>query len=168
LTWDRFKGHSFSYDVQTPGFNYRMDELRAAILRVQLRSLDRFNCLRNERVQWYRKFLGGDSRWTITFNEHEGISAYHLFTVVLSNNISRHKVMEFMRSEGIQTSIHYPPIHQFSCYQNPARKDSHLKWTNILGQQTLTLPLYPGLTHEQVELVCRTFQEAIDIGGEIG
>lgn len=164
LTWDRFSGHSFSYDVHTPGFNYRMDDLRAAILRVQLRSLDRFNCLRNERVQWYRKFLGGDSRWTITFNNHEGISAYHLFTVVLSNNISRQKIMEFMRSGGIQTSIHYPPIHQFSCYQDPARGDSDLKWTNILGQQTLTLPLYPGLTYEQVELVCRTFQEAVDKG----
>jgi dTDP-4-amino-4,6-dideoxygalactose transaminase len=164
LTWDRFSGHSFSYDIQAPGYNYRMDDLRAAILRVQLRSLDRFNFLRKERVQWYRNLLGGDSRWMITFNEHKGESSYHLFTVVLSRNISRHKVMEVMRSNGIQTSIHYPPIHQFSCYRNQAQEPSALKWTNMLGQQSLTLPLYPGLTYEQVELVCKTFQEAVDSG----
>jgi dTDP-4-amino-4,6-dideoxygalactose transaminase len=168
LTWDRYRGHSFSYDVHAPGFNYRMDDLRAAILRVQLRSLDHFNGLRRERVQWYRKLLSGDSRWTITFNDHEGTSAYHLFTVVLGNSISRKKVMEFMKSRGIQTSIHYPPIHQFSCYQSIAQSSSELKWTNILGQQTLTLPLYPGLTYDQVELVCKTFQEAVQNGEENG
>jgi dTDP-4-amino-4,6-dideoxygalactose transaminase len=162
LTWDRFQGHSFSYDVLAPGFNYRMDDLRASILRVQLRSLDRVNCLRRERVQWYQKLLGNDSRWIIPFKEYEGDSAYHLFTVVLDKTISRQKVMENMKAAGIQTSIHYPPIHQFSCYKDLMTNDTDLKWTEDLGRNTLTLPLYAGLKEAQVELVCRTLQKAVE------
>jgi dTDP-4-amino-4,6-dideoxygalactose transaminase len=162
LTWDRFLGHSFSYDVTTPGFNFRMDDLRAAILRVQLRSLDRFNRLRQERVQWYRRLLGQDSRWVITFEDCGGASAFHLFTVVLAEGISRREVMHFLKSRGIQTSIHYPPIHQFSYYRGLLHSDCDLKLTDALGQRILTLPLFPNMSYEQVELVCRSFRDAID------
>ncbi len=164
LTWDRFRGHSFSYDVETPGFNFRMDDLRAALLRVQLRSLDRFNDLRRQRVQWYRQLLGEDTRWTITFEDYDGTSAFHLFTVVLAEEISRREVMRFLRSKGIQTSIHYPPIHQFSYYQKLPHSDSDLKNTNNLGRRILTLPLFPNMSYGQVELVCKTFRDAVDGG----
>jgi dTDP-4-amino-4,6-dideoxygalactose transaminase len=166
LTWDRFRGHSFSYDVTTPGFNFRMDDLRAALLRVQLRSLARFNHLRRERVQWYRRLLEPDPRWAITFDHYGGTSAFHLFTVVLAEGISRRAVMRFLRSRGIQTSIHYPPIHQFTYYRGLALSHSDLKLTNDLGRRILTLPLFPSMSDEQVELVCASFRDAIDCGVE--
>jgi dTDP-4-amino-4,6-dideoxygalactose transaminase len=161
-TWDRYRGHAFSYDVTTPGFNFRMDDLRAAILRVQLRSLDRFNRLREERVHWYRRILGQDSRWTVTFENYGGKSAYHLFPVVLAEGVSRREVMGSLKSEGIQTSIHYPPIHQFSCYRAAAVSHCGLKLTEDLGRRVLTLPLFPNMTLKQVELVCETFRKAVD------
>jgi dTDP-4-amino-4,6-dideoxygalactose transaminase len=166
LTWDRYRGHSFSYDVLVPGFNFRMDDIRAALLRVQLRSLDRFNRLRKERVHWYRQLLGADPRWTIAFENHPGESAYHLFAVVLSPEIPRAGVMRFLKSRGIQTSIHYPPIHQFSCYRELSLSQDNLQLTEDLGRRILTLPLYPHMTLAQVELVCGAFREAVDT--EIG
>jgi len=162
LTWDRFRGHSFSYDVTVPGFNFRMDDLRAALLRVQLRSLDRFNHLRRERVQWYRQLLGQDPRWTIPFEHFQGTSAFHLFIVVLADGISRREVMRHLGSRGIQTSIHYPPIHQFSYYRSLSLSRSNLEITEDLGRRAVTLPLFPNMTHEQVELVCGSFREAVD------
>ncbi len=165
LTWDRFRGHSFSYDVTVPGFNFRMDDLRAALLRAQLQSLDRFNRLRRERVQWYRQLLGQDSRWTATFEDYGGCtSAFHLFTVVLAEGISRGEVMRYLKDRGIQTSIHYPPIHQFTYYRELSLSHCDLKVTNDLGRRTLTLPLFPGMSYGQVKLVCRSFREAVDSG----
>ncbi len=161
LTWDRYRGHSFSYDVIAPGFNYRMDDLRAALLRVQLQSLDRWNSLRKERVQWYRSLIGTDSRWVMPFERYEGTSAYHLMPVVLAEEISRSDVMLFLKSRGIQTSIHYPPVHQFTCYRRFSL-GAGLKWTEDLGRRILTLPLFPGMTYEQVQLVCDCFHDAIE------
>lgn len=163
LTWDRYRGHSFSYDVTVPGFNFRMDDLRAALLRVQLQSLDAWNRLREERVQWYRCLLGKDPRWTLPFETHGGTSAYHLMPLVLGAEISRSDVMLYLRSRGIQTSIHYPPIHQFTYYRG--RTDhAGLKHTEDLGRRILTLPLFPQMTYEQVRLVCNCFRDAVENG----
>jgi len=162
LTWQRFQGHAFSYDVTLPGFNYRMDDLRAALLRVQLESLDNWNVLRKERVQWYRALLGKDPRCFIPFEDRAGISAHHLMSVVLGEEVSRVEVMRHLRSQGIQTSIHYPPIHQFSFYRDLAGGPSDLEQTEALGRRILTLPLFPGMTYEQVRIVCDSLRAALE------
>ncbi len=168
LTWDRFRGHSFSYDVTVPGFNFRMDDLRSAILRVQLRSLDGFNLLRRERVQWYRKLIGNDSRWIVPFRNYGGTPAFHLFTVVLDEGLSRKGIMGSLKRRGIQTSIHYPPTHQFSYYRRLRVSDSDLAVTDELGRRTLTLPLFPHMSYEQVETVCGSLIEAAAESGKQG
>ena len=162
LTWDRFRGHSFSYDVTVPGFNYRMDDIRASLLRAQLRSLNRWNRLRKERVEWYRQMIGEDPRWNIPFADYGGAPAFHLFTVVLAEGISRQDVMRFLKSRGVQTSIHYPPIHQFSYYRGLPHSHADLKNTEAVGRRILTLPLFPNMTLEQVEFVCGSLREAVD------
>ena len=166
VTWDRFRGHAFSYDVTMPGFNYRIDDLRASLLRVQLRSLDSFNALRGERAKWYQELLDGDSRWSLPFADHEGVAAHHLFTVVLREDISRDLVMHHMKDKGIQTSVHYPPAHLFSCYRNMYSHQAGLHNTEELGRRMLTLPLYPGLTRKQVNLVAATFHKAVDAAAQ--
>ena len=163
VTWDRYKGHAFSYDVTIPGFNYRIDDLRATLLRTQLRSLDRINALRSERAGWYRELLGGDSRWTLPFEGYEGVSSHHIFTVVLGEKISRAVVMRHIKERGVQTSIHYPPAHRFSCYRKLKLKLPSLVNTEKLGRRIITLPLYPGLTQKEVIYVAKTFREAVDI-----
>jgi dTDP-4-amino-4,6-dideoxygalactose transaminase len=163
LTWDRFRGHSFSYDATIPGFNFRMDDLQVALLHEQLQSLETWNHLRKERVQWYRRLLGKDPRFALPFENHKGTSAYHLMPVVLAEGISRSGVMRFLRSKGIQTGIHYPPIHQFTYYRGLSKHDC-LKFTESLGRRILTLPLFPNMAYEQVKLVCDSFRAAIENG----
>jgi len=162
VTWDRFKGHAFSYDVTMPGFNYRLDDLRASLLRAQLRSLDRLNAQRAERAGWYRGLLSGDTRWNLPFDGYDGISSHHLFTVVLGEKISREHVMRHMKERGVQTSVHYPPAHRFSCYRELNLPKPSLVNTEKLGQRILTLPMYPGLTENQVAYVAETFRDAIE------
>jgi len=163
VTWDRYKGHAFSYDVTMPGFNYRLDDLRASLLRAQLRSLDRVNALRAERAGWYRELLSGDARWSLPFDGYEGVSSHHLFTVVLGEKISRDKVMRYMKEHGVQTSVHYPPAHRFSCYRKLNLKLTPLINTEKLGRRILTLPLYPGLSRQQVNFVAEAFCEAVSL-----
>jgi dTDP-4-amino-4,6-dideoxygalactose transaminase len=137
-----------------------MDDLRAAILGGQLRSLERLNGLRRERIRWYRERLGGDSRWILPFENFEGQSACHLFVIVLDASITREDVMTKMRKRRIQTSIHYPPVHQFSFFRKVLPESADLKITEDIGRRLLTLPLYPALTRDDVDLVCSALQES--------
>jgi len=162
LTWDRYLGHRHTYDVTEGGYNFRIDDLRAAILRIQLVSLERFNRLRGERVEWYRELLSEDDRWSIPLSRCEGESAHHLFVLVLSESIARDRIVRSLASRGIQSSIHYPPVHEFSFYRRILPPPSHLGVTEAIGRRILTLPLYPELTRDQVETVCSSLNEAAE------
>ena len=163
LTWDRYRGQQLSYDVSAAGFNFRADDLRAALLRVQLSSLDNNNSARRERVRWYREFLGSDTRWLIPFAGREEDSSCHLFVVVLEEGISRELVMKHLRTRGIQSSIHYPPVHQFSFYHKLALPSSDLRVTEEFGRRVLTLPLFPTMSRDQVAWTCEALHEAVEL-----
>jgi dTDP-4-amino-4,6-dideoxygalactose transaminase len=161
LTWDRYSGHGHSYDVGAAGYNFRLDDVRSSILRVQLRSLERINRLRAERVVWYRRLLDASLPLTVPFADCRGESANHLFTVLLDESVDRRGVVARMRESGVQTSVHYPPIHQFSYYRSRLGEQPGLELTEALGRRLLTLPLYPDLSFDQVGTVCEAFSAAI-------
>ena len=121
-----------------PGYGFRIDDIRSALLRTQLRSLDRYDQLRRERVSWYQSLLEQDTRWIIPFKECSGTPSCHLFTVVLDERVSRSAVMSFLKSQGIQSSIHYPPTHQFSYYKKINLPHGNLKVTEDLGRRILS------------------------------
>lgn len=160
LTWDRHLGHQSAYDVTEAGFNYRMDDLRASVLRVQLRGLAEANRQREIRTRWYRELLGDDPRWTIPFRDHAGQSAHHLFPIVLAETLPREPIMAELKAHGIQSSIHYPPVHAFSYYRRLSLPAADLPVTEAFGRRTLTLPLYPDMTRAQVEWVCDSLRAA--------
>jgi dTDP-4-amino-4,6-dideoxygalactose transaminase len=160
LTWDRYQGHKHSYDVSEAGFNYRIDDLRASILRVQLSSLAESNRRRAQRAGWYRELLEPGSRWIIPFARHQGVSAHHLFPIVLAEGVERTRVVAGLRANGVQSSVHYPPVHQFSFYRKLDLPPTDLTVTEALGRRLLSLPLYPDMTREQVEWVASSLQQA--------
>ena len=154
LTWDRHRGHAHTYDVVAQGFNYRLDELRAAIGLVQLGRLESANAARAEIAGRYRELLDGADGLVMPFSEEaQASSSHHLAVVVLSEGISRSGVQEAMRQRRIQTSVHYPPIHRFSAYADGAGSRRELPRTDDVGDRVLTLPLYPHLEDAQVEQV---------------
>jgi dTDP-4-amino-4,6-dideoxygalactose transaminase len=165
LTWDRYQGHQFSYDVTTAGFNYRIDDVRASLLQIQLASLDNMNRQRGKLVALYRRVLGSDPRWSIPFASDERHSSHHLFAVVLEEDVPRQDVMTAMRARRVQTSIHYPPVHKFSFYRNLGLDNPELPVTEELGRRLITLPLYAGMTEGQASLVCEAFFDAVAAAG---
>jgi len=146
--YERFKGHAYGYDVTEVGFNYRMDELRAAIGLVQLAKLSAANRRRRALVERYRALMADRlADLTVPFREASGDYGYHIFPVLLpAGGPSRGEVMAAMAERGVQTSIHYRPIHSFSVYRH---HDEPLPVTDAIGERILSLPLYPSLTEEQ-------------------
>jgi dTDP-4-amino-4,6-dideoxygalactose transaminase len=161
LTWDRHKGHASSYDVVTLGYNYRIDEVRAAIGKVQLSKLDQNNKQRRRLVQQYRECLQELPQLLIPFSEHRGISAAHIMPVLLSRTTERALFMEQMKAQGIQTSIHYTPIHKFTAYQATVEHNDQLSVTEDIAQREVTLPLYPHMTNEEVAFVSQAVSNCL-------
>ena len=150
LTWDRHRGHAAGYDVVRPGFNYRIDELRAALGSVQLSRLGERNAARAEHVRRYRAALDGSEGLIVPFSDDEAAS-HHLAVVVLPAGVVREDVRAQLAAAGIQTSVHYPPIHQFTAFATNGNRP--LPRTEAIGARLLTLPLYPHMTPGQVDTV---------------
>ena len=162
VTWDRHKGHAWSYDVVDLGYNYRLDEIRSALGRVQLSKLELYNNRRRKLRGLYDEWLQElASEIMVPFRNHPGISANHLMPILLPSGIDRRQFMESMKERGIQTSIHYPPIHYFDAYQSLRQEASSLPVTEAIAARELTLPLYPAMSSEDVELVVRSIQSSL-------
>ena len=161
LTWDRDQGHSFSYDVIGLGYNYRFDEMRSAIGLIQLKKLELNNQRRAAATSLYKEKLADIDEIYIPFREVQSTPAYHLFPIILREGIDRYAFMEFMRSNGIQTSIHYPPIHTFSAYKNVPQSANRLCVTEDIQKRIVTLPLYPNLEEGHIDYIARTIKDWI-------
>lgn len=160
LTWDRHKGHAWSYDVVDLGYNYRIDEVRAALGKVQLGKLAANNERRRQLTQVYRDALQELApQIAVPFVRHAGISAAHLMPVLLPAGTNRVGFMEGMKSQGIQTSIHYPPIHTFTAYHGGAKHS--LPNTEEIAAREVTLPLYPAMSDEDVISVVKAITQAL-------
>ncbi len=155
LTWDRHRGHSFSYDVVARGYNYRLDEMRAALGLVQLERLESGNARRRELTEAYRSQLKDLDNLEIPFHDAPAGSAHHLFPILLREPAQRADFMASLARQGIQTSIHYPPVHLFSYYRTlwGVGHDHHLPLTEEIATRLVTLPLYPSLAREQLDTV---------------
>lgn len=152
LTLDRHKGHAWSYDVVDLGYNYRIDEMRSAMGIVQLGRLEKNNRTRREFTRLYRELLQNEApQVTLPFSRHLGVSAAHLMPILLPRGADRTRFMEHMKSQGIQTSIHYPPIHLFSAYREKCGPYMpQLPVTEEVAARVVTLPLYPTMTDDDV------------------
>jgi dTDP-4-amino-4,6-dideoxygalactose transaminase len=163
LTLDRHKGHSYSYDVVELGYNYRIDEIRAAIGLAQLENLDENNRKRRALDRLYRDLLGDVPGLGLPFGDQKNISSHHIFPVILPDRVDRHAFMDKMRKQkGIQTSIHYPPVHRFEIYKQIGRQDpADLKHTDLIGAREVTLPLYPTLSEDDVRYIVSSLKQII-------
>lgn len=163
LTLDRHKGRTITYDVAEPGMNYRMDEIRAAIGLVQLDKLLAGNARRAEITARYRANLEGSSI-TIPFDVNvmlqDSVSAYHILPVLLPVEVDRVNVIEALRAKGIQSSIHYPPFWTFTAYANYF-DSSDLPVATVICERELTLPLFPTMTDDEVDVVTTALLEAL-------
>lgn len=159
LTWDRYQGHAYSYDVVDLGYNYRIDEIRSSLGLVQLAKLKNNNARRKLITERYWDGLS-DTSLKLPFRNANGNSAYHIFPILLPPDMDRTAFIDQLRAAGIQTSIHYPPIHQFEYYRK-LFPNTCLPQTEEVAAREVTLPLYPAMQDEDVEYVISAVKEAI-------
>ncbi|MEW5939811.1 MAG: DegT/DnrJ/EryC1/StrS family aminotransferase, partial [Chloroflexota bacterium] len=166
LTWDRHKGHAWTYDVVDLGYNYRIDELRSAVGRAQLKKIGGFNERRAHLTGLYRELLSELAPEVgVPFQATRGVSCHHIMPILLPRGTNRVQFMEGMKAEGVQTSIHYPPIHHFQNYEGHAEfLRTDLSVTEEAGGREATLPLYPSMSDEDVRIVVTAIQKQLRRG----
>ncbi len=161
LTLDRYKGHSYSYDVVDLGYNYRTTEISATLGIVQLKKLTAKNNRRKALVEYYQKKLADIDSIKIPFINHPGLSSYHIFPILLNPEMDRYRFMEYLKQNGIQTSIHYPPAHQFTYHKKYLQEKHSLSITEDIAQREVTLPLYPDLKFEEIDYIARVINNFV-------
>jgi dTDP-4-amino-4,6-dideoxygalactose transaminase len=160
LTWDRHRGHASAYDVVELGFNYRIDEPRAALGRRRLARLDDDNARRAELDARYRELLAGVDGLAPALPIAEGARlAHHLFTIVLDEGVDRARFRETLAVRGVQTSVHYPPAHRFSIHAT----DAELPVTDAYGDRAVTLPMFATMTIDQQNEVVEAVRAALGV-----
>lgn len=141
---------------QSAGINTRLDEIQAAILRVKLRHLDDDNAKRHVLAMRYTELLDAASL-TLPAQQVNDIHAFHLYVV---QHTSRDLLRAFLARKSIGTAIHYPlPAHLHPGYRDRIRVVGSLANTEHAARSVLSLPLYPELSLENVELVATAIHE---------
>jgi len=162
VTWDRIRGHAYSYDVTDLGFNYRIDEMRAALGIVQLNRLPASNKRRRILMENYLTGLSHIGMLVVPFGLGVEDVSYHICPVLLTEGMMRESVMTDLRNRGVQTSIHYPPVHLFSLYRERyGCRSGMLPITEDVTQRELTLPLYPSMCEADVEHVLDALEKSL-------
>ena len=137
----------------TPGFNSRLDELQAAILRVKLQHLADDNDKRRKIALRYNQAFQDLPITIPALNENE-LHAMHLYVIEYDR---RNELMAHLRSHQIGASLHYPlAVHQHSAYAHRIRGGNNLPFTDLFYQRNLTLPMYPELSNDAVEHIIST------------
>jgi dTDP-4-amino-4,6-dideoxygalactose transaminase len=160
-TWDRHRGNTDTYDVVGLGFNYRLDEPRAALLLSRLERLEADIARRRELTLRYRGLLGQVEGILVPFEDADvpGSSCY-VMPVMLEEDGRQAEVGRRLRERGIQTSIFYPAIHRFTAYRERF-PDVSLPITELASRTELTLPFYPHMTHADQDRVVTALAEAV-------
>ncbi|MBR0695046.1 DegT/DnrJ/EryC1/StrS aminotransferase family protein [Bradyrhizobium lablabi] len=162
-TRQRLVSRSPEYDVTILGFNYRMDELRAAVGLAQLRKLPAWNDIRRHLSLYYRQRLAALCPSVLVPFDASWLSAHHLLPIVLPAAAARQPLIEHLAKHGVQTTIHYPPVHRLTFY-NDLYPDTSLPSTEEFCRRELTLPLHPAMTPADVDHVANSLALGLRAG----
>jgi dTDP-4-amino-4,6-dideoxygalactose transaminase len=150
----RNHGQSSRYRHEEHSVNSRLDELQAALLGAKLPHLDHWNDERRARVSRYLDLLAESRLRLPVADDRDYESCWHLFVV---ESDERDVLRERLKAAGIGSDVHYPtPVHLQPAYAAHGRGPGSLPISEKLAQTVLSLPLFPGLTPEEQELVART------------
>jgi dTDP-4-amino-4,6-dideoxygalactose transaminase len=139
------------------GYNSRLDELQAVILRIKLKHIDQYNNARRRVAHHYSMSLT-ETTVTPPHEDQTGVHVYHQYTVLTDQ---RETIMSALQNAEIASAIYYPvPLHQQSVFRE-ACKDVHLPVTEDISQRCLSLPIFPELADASIESIVETIKRAI-------
>lgn len=146
----RVHGSNPKYYHSMIGYNSRLDEIQAAILRVKLRYLERWNDARRQKAALYNELLKDTPLITPVHGENRK-HIYHLYIVQADD---RDSLMEHLKEKGISTGVYYPvPLHQQNVYQSLGYSEGSLPHAEYMAKRTFALPLYAELEDETIRYI---------------
>jgi len=153
LTWERHTGHALGYDVTEVGFNYRLDEPRAALALSRLMRLNADIEARRAVASAYRERLAGAAGLELLFDDEATERGSHFaFALLAPDRERRDAIRAALQERGVQTTW-YPAIHRLGEY-SALGTDAELPQASEIADRHFTLPLFAGLEEERIELVC--------------
>lgn len=157
----RVHGSRKKYFHELIGYNSRLDEIQAAVLRVKLKHIDSWNEARRKKAMLYNELLRNTPVKTPDINGEKS-HVFHLYTILAPN---RNEIKSYLERKGIPTGIYYPlPLHLQEVYKNLGYKKGDLPIAEKTCEQNLSLPLYPELTDDQIKYVADAVIEFYEKG----
>lgn len=160
MSYQRSVGHSTEYDVVDFGYNYRMDDIRSSLGIVQLNKLKSDLEVREKLRSHYISELYNCEKIVIPFLNKSHFSSNYIFPIYLKGytEIKRNYVRQILSGFGIQTSVHYPPVHKFTVYKEFT---SYLPETEKYFCGTITLPMHSRLSTDDVIYISTRLKEIL-------
>jgi dTDP-4-amino-4,6-dideoxygalactose transaminase len=160
-TWSRHTGATETYDVVGLGYNYRLDEPRAALLLSRLKRLQAGVERRRELTRSYRRKLSAIDGLIVPYaDEDVARSTCYVMPVLVADARRRDAVRRHLRGKGVQTSIFYPAVHEFAIYRERYGA-TELPRTEYVARAEITLPLFPDMDEARQDRVVEALQEAL-------
>ncbi|MGC5327275.1 DegT/DnrJ/EryC1/StrS family aminotransferase [Brevibacillus sp. SYSU BS000544] len=155
--WNRYseKG-SWYYEVEYPGYKYNMTDIQASLGLAQLRKLEQMQFLRKKWADRYTEAFRDREELIVPYDSTEHRHAWHLYVIRLNENrltITRNEFIDRLREAGVGTSVHFIPVPCHPYYRNLGYKIEDYPESWKAFQSAISLPLYPGLTEEEVDYV---------------
>ena len=153
----RNHGMSVRYHHTELGFNSRLDEIQAVILRAKLKRIDQYNDNRRRVDSLYKKFLAG----TEVVTPHEDGIGKHVYHQYVCLHEERDHIMKTLQAENIACAIYYPiPLHRQDVY-SAENKDKSLPVSESIVEKCFALPIYPEMEEDKVQRVCDVIKSAL-------
>lgn len=144
-------GMKVRYHYNDIGINSRLDTIQAAILRVKLKYLDRFNAARRDVADAYDKAFSACEHIIIPRRVPYSSHIFHQYTVRVKNG-KRDELKKFLETNGIPSMVYYPgPLHQQEAYRYLGYGDGDFPVTSSLCNEVLSLPMHPDMETEQID-----------------
>lgn len=153
-------GQKERYYHEFEGWNYKMDGFQASILNVKLNYLDDWNEDRRHNAHYYNELLNGLEKIITPKEMAYARHIYHLYVVRVPD---RDNFQSFLKENGVGTGIHYPiPLHLQKAYKHLNYKEGDFPISEKCSREVVSLPMFPELTHQEIEYVCRIIKEWVE------
>ena len=149
-------GYPWVFDIVEPGYNYRLDEIRASLGITQLKRIKKINELRKKASAYYYKNLQNISGIILPDMVNDKSHSYHLYTIRVTKpfKLSRNQLYKKFKDNGITTTVYWMPIHKYTAYRKFAKKSNVINTTKTYDE-ILGLPLFPNITKKHQDAVIK-------------
>ena len=154
-------GKPWDYDIENPGYNYRLDEIRASLGINQIKRVKKMNLLRKKAANYYTKKLGNVNGIVAPDKSIGTEHVHHLYVIRITRkySITRDMLFQKLLKSGIRTSVHYKPLHRFMIFKKMAKVFGSLSNSKDAYTQILSLPIYPSISKKHQDLVINNIKK---------